>query len=383
MDGTSADAFDRVRTVFAEQIEAGEGIGSAVAVYHRGELVVDLWGGMADRAAARPWQEDTICVVYSTTKGATATCLHMLADRGQLSYDDLVVDHWPEFGKHAKNKITVRQVLTHRADIPQHPPGYGDEEMLDWQKMVKGMENLEPMWEPGEKTGYHAVNFGWLTGEIIHRVDGRTVGTFLAEEVCKPLGLTDLYMGLPESEERRVAVLESITDESENSVKIDSILDTDTIGGEDPGRRMGDPVAFLNRPEAHRAELPAAGGIGSARDIAKLYACLGAGGTLDGVTLMRPETIAAATKQQSYGLDAIINFPMSWALGFMTGGPTSSCGPRLTAFGHAGFGGSNAFADPEIEMSFAYITNGISLDLLGYTRAFSLSTVARQCVEAL
>ena len=381
MGGTHTKGFDRVRDVFVEQIEAGEGVGSAVAVYHHGELVVDLWGGMADRAASCPWQEDTICVVYSTTKGATATCLHMLVDRGQLSYDDLVVDHWPEFGKHGKDKITVRHVLTHQAGMPQHPPGYGDEEMLDWAKMVEGMENLKPLWGPGEKTGYHAVNFGWLAGEIIHRVDGRTVGTFLAEEVCKPLGLNDLYIGLPESEEGRVAVLESITDE--NAVKIETMLDTETIAGDDSERRMGDPVEFLNRPQAHRAELPAAGGLGSARDIAKLYACLGAGGTLDGVTLMRPETIAAATKQQIYGLDAIINFPMSWALGYMTGGQTSSSGPRLTAFGHAGFGGSNAFADPEIEMSFAYITNGISLDLLGYTRAFSLSTAARQCAEAL
>jgi len=381
--GTIGKGFDAVRDAFDKQIETGDGVGASVAVYHRGKLAVDLWGGMADRAAGRPWQEDTMCVIYSATKGVTATCLHMLVDRGQLSYDDLVVKHWPEFAPHGKDEITVRQVLTHQAGMPQQPPGYGDEEMLDWEKAVAGMENLEPLWAPGEKTGYHALNFGWLAGEIIRRVDGRTVGAFLAEEVCKPLGLDDLYIGLPDSEEGRVAVLESISDDSPDAVKIETLLDTKTIAGREEERSMGDPVEFQNSPEAHRAELPAAGGIGTARDIARLYACLGAGGSLDGVTLMRPETMATATKQQTYGPDAIINFPMGWALGYMTGGATSSSGPRITAFGHAGFGGSNAFADPEIEMSFAYVTSGISMDLLGYTRAFALSTAARQCAEAL
>jgi CubicO group peptidase (beta-lactamase class C family) len=382
MDGTSEKSFERVRDVLAKQLDAGEGIGGAVAVYHRGELVVDLWGGMADRAAGRPWEEDTICVVYSTTKGWTATCLHMLVDRGLLSYDDLVVKHWPEFGKHGKDKITVRQVLTHQAGMPQQPPDYGDEEMLSWSKMVEGMENLQPLWAPGEKTGYHAVNFGWLVGELVRRVDGRSVGTFLSEEVCEPLGLSGLYIGLPESEEGRVARLESVSNDGADAMKIEDVMDAQTVVGEGT-RSIDDPVAFLNTPAAHRAELPAAGGIGSARDIAKLYACLGAGGTLDGVTLMRPETIATATTQQTYGPDAIINFPMGWALGYMTGGQTSSSGPRVSAFGHAGLGGSNAFADPEIEMSFAYVTNGIAMDLLGYTRAFALSTTARQCAEAL
>ncbi|MCH8813982.1 MAG: beta-lactamase family protein [Chloroflexi bacterium] len=383
MPGTISNGFEPVRDAFAQQIETGDGVGGAVAVYHRGKLAVDLWGGMADRAAGHPWQENTMCVVYSTTKGATSTCLHMLVDRGQLSYDDLVVKHWPEFAKHGKDKITVRHVLTHQAGMPQQPKGLGDEQTLVWDRIVRAMENLEPMWKPGEKTGYHAINFGWLAGEIIRRIDGRTVGAFLGEEVCKPLGLRDLYIGLPESEEGRVARLESLLNEDADVQRIDQMLDIETIAGDAAGQRMADPVQFYNRPETHRAELPAAGGIATARDLARLYACLGAGGTLDGVTLMRPDTIATATAQHTYGPDAIINFPMGWALGYMTGGATSSSGPRVTAFGHAGFGGSNAFADPEIEMSFAYITNGISLDLLGYTRAFALSAAARQCVGAL
>lgn len=382
MPGTAASKFKPIQEVFARQLAEGKGVGAAVAVYHRGELVVDLWGGQADHTSGRPWEEDTICVVYSTTKGAAATCLHMLADRGLLSYDDPVAKHWPEFAKNGKEGVTIRHVLTHQAGIPQQPEGVDHEHMLEWEKMVHAMEELTPLWKPGEMTGYHPYNFGWLVGEIVRRVDGRSIGAFLRAEVVEPLGLRDLYIGLPQSDEGRVARLESVMPGgTEVEALVDQWLRPESIAGKALPRWMSDPIDFMNTPEAHQAEIPAANGIASARDLARLYACLAAGGTLDGVTIVRPETLASATKQQTSRPDATLMFPIGWALGYMTGGPfVSVSGPRATSFGHAGFGGSNAFADPEIgNLAFAYITNGIALDLLAQGPSLVLAQAAREC----
>jgi len=309
----------------------------------------------------------------------------MLVDRGKLSYDDRVAAHWPQFARNGKEGITVRHILTHQAGIPQQPEGLEHEHMLDWETMVHAMEDLSPLWEPGQMTGYHPFNFGWLVGEIIRRVDGRSVGVFLREEVAGPLGLNDLHIGLPETGERKVARLHSLIEENPAiQAQMEQWLNPNTIAGKAmPPSLTNGTLDFMNTPEAHRAEIPAANGIASARDLARLYACLGNGGTLDGVSLMRAETLAAATRRQTYRPDATLMIPIGWALGYMTGGAmVSVSGPRETSFGHAGFGGSNAFADPEIGLAFAYVPNGLVMDLTGDPRAFALAQAARDCAQA-
>ncbi len=382
--GTVAPRFERVREAFERQLAEGKHVGAAVAVYHKGEPVVDIWGGLADQASARPWQEDATAVVFSTTKGLAATCLHILVERGKLSYDDPVCKHWPQFAKNGKEPITVRHVLTHQAGIPQQPEGLDHEQMTDWETMVHAMEDLTPLWPPGALTGYHPYNIGWVVGELVRLVDGRTIGAFLREEVAGPLGLRDLHIGLPPEEEGKVAPLHSLIQETPAlQAQIDQWLNANTIAGKAMPRWMSNPLDFMNTPEAHRAEIPAAGGIAAARDLARLYACLGNRGSLDGATIMRPETIAAATARQTYRPDAVLIVPIGWALGYMTGGAMISVsGPRETSFGHAGFGGSIAFADPEIGLAFAYVPNGLVLDLVGDPRAFVLAQAARDCAAA-
>ncbi len=385
MPGTVAPRFQPVRELLEQQLAEGEHVGAAVAVYHRGELVVDIWGGLADQASGRPWQQDTTSVVFSTSKGVAATCLHIIAERGKLSYDDPVARYWPQFAKNGKQEVTVRHVLTHQAGIPQQPEGHDHEQMLDWDTMVHAMEDLTPLWNPGQMTGYHPYNFGWLVGEIVRRVDGRTIGAFLRDEVAGPLGLRDLHIGLPETEEPKVARLHSLIDEGDPALQaqFEQWLNPDTIPGKALPRWMSNAVDFMNTPQAHRAQIPAANGIASARDLARLYACLANSGTLDGVRILQPETIARATKQQTFRPDAVLMLPIGWALGYVTGGtPISVSGPRVTAFGHAGFGGSNAFADPEIGLAFAYVPNGLVLDLTGDPRALALANAARACATA-
>jgi len=384
MKGDVSPRFERVREVLEKQLADGRQLGVALAIYHRGEPVVDVWDGIADETTGGEWERETEAVIFSATKGIVATCLHMLVDRGKVAYDEPVSKYWPEFGQHGKEAITVRQVLTHQAGIPQQPDGLGVEDMVDWGTMARAMEDLTPLWEPGTKTGYHAVNFGWLVGEIVRRVDGRSIGTFLREEVAGPLGLEHLHIGLPEGHEANVARLRRPT--TELSPAMQEVLarwgDPDSIPGKVIPPQIADMSDFMNSPEAHRAEIPATSGIATARDLARLYACLGAGGTLDGVTLTSAETIAAATKRETFRQDEVLSLELGWALGYGTGGtPISVAGLRVTAFGHSGYGGSIGFADPEIEMSFGYVPNALALDLVGDVRAKGLADAARACVE--
>jgi CubicO group peptidase (beta-lactamase class C family) len=384
VEGTVAPGFEGVRDAFARQFESGQHIGAAVAVYHRGRPVVDLWGGVADDAAGTPWREDTMCVCYSTTKGLTATCLHVLADRGLISYDDLVSKHWPEFAQHGKEHVTVRHVLTHQAGIPQQPDGYLNEALLDWDKMIHGMEQLEPLWEPGTANGYHAYNFGWLVGELVRRVSGRSVGTFLREEIAAPLGIDGLYIGAPASAEPRIARVTSrivLTPEMEAAR---ATISSGSLLGRAMPAWMGDSVAFVNTPAAHQAEIPAITGTMTARDLARMYAAIAQGGELDGTRIMSAERVRLMVEPQPKRPDKVISIEIPWGLGYMLGGGVITTeGPRATALGHPGFGGSIGFADPEIEMAFGFVPNALTMDLLGGSRSTELADAARAAIAAL
>lgn len=396
VQGTAEPGFEPVRTLLEQQVANGDHIGYGVCVYHHGKKVADLWGGFADQDAERPWQHDTMAVCFSTTKGLTATCLHILADRGLVDYQAPVAKYWPEFAQAGKEKITVYHLLTHQAGLAPVPGELSGTDLYDWGLVIKGIETQEPAWEPGTESGYHAVTFGFLVGEVIRRVSGKRIGQFLRDEVCAPLGLKDMYIGAPESVEPRIAKLKSrmvMTPELMKQLQerlaaggplIDPMMER--AMGAKPGSMMAQDQGEANVfdiPEAHRAEIPAANGIMTARDLARMYACLGNGGELDGARLMSAERVQIMSKQQTKRPDKIIMLEVGWALGYMTGGIEGwPQGPRESAFGHAGLGGSIGFCDPEIEMAFGFTTNALAMDLIGYGRTAALADAARTCAEA-
>ena len=395
VQGTVEPGFEAVRDLLEEQFAKGEHIGAGVCVYHRGRPVVDIWGGLANEDTRTPWEPGTMAVSFSTTKGLTAACLHILADRGLVDYDAPIATYWPEFARKGKERITVYHLLTHQAGLAPVPEGLFGADVLDWERVIHGLEEQEPVWEPGTATGYHAVTFGFLVGEIVRRVSGRRIGRFLSEEVCAPLGLRDMYIGTPASVEPRIAKLKNrmvippdmmkqMAERMQAGEPLVSELTLRALGMK-PGEMPTDQEDHVfDTPAGHQAEVPAANGVMTARDLARLYACLGNYGELDGARILSEQRVRTMSARQTCRPDKVIVFDVSFALGYMTGGLDGwPQGPRETAFGHAGLGGSIGYCDPEIEMAFGFTTNALSMDLIGYGRTASLAGAARACAEAL
>jgi CubicO group peptidase (beta-lactamase class C family) len=360
--GVCDPQFAEVREEFERNFTERGDVGASVCVIVDGETVVDLWGGVANPATSAPWQEDTITVVMSMTKGATALCAHILADRGELDLDLPVAHYWPEFGQNGKEQIPVRMLLNHQAGLPgfHHPIPAG--KLFEWDYMVEALAAERPFWEPGRQYGYHSITFGWLVGEVVRRVSGKSLGTFFRDEVAIPLGL-DFWIGLPESEEQRAAPLLPRLDAHSEATGIAELRAQLVSNGVDEG---GD---WWNPPVAHAAELPASGGVTNARAAARMYAALSLGGTLDGVRLVSPETvIRMGTVQSLLVADAMADNTAPFSLGFMKASPTS--GFPGSRFGHEGAGGSNGFADPAARLAFGYVMNQMSET----GRALALST---------
>ena len=370
VEGWCAAGFAEVARVFGAQLAAGLHHGAAVAVRHRGEPVVDLWGGA--------FVEDTIVVSFSTTKGAVAVAVHMAMERHGVAYDMPVAAVWPEFGRAGKDAVTIRHCLCHEAGIPQIRDQVEDVwAMADWEAMVSMTEGLTPLWEAGTANGYHAINWGWLAGELVRRIDGRPVGRFLAEEIAGPLGLDGCYLGVPDEQRDRLAPL--VTDGSHAGLlRLEDHLPPDSITVRALSPK-GDIVEFVNSPQGLSSCVPAVTGAFTARSLATLYAALERGGQLDGTPrLLSPATLAAATTVQNTRPDLVLLVPMRWRLGFMSGGPSpfSPAGPHESAFGHAGLGGSVAMADPEAELAVAVTLDRLDFDLLGDDRSRSLMAAA-------
>ena len=339
----------RVQQLIDDLVESGEEVGLQVAAYLEGELVVDAWAGLADEATGRPVNGDTLFTSWSTTKGFAATCLHLLADRGMIDYDTPVAEYWPEFAAHGKSKVTVRDVLTHRAGVPHMPEGVTPQMICDWEAMCSAIAKAEPLWTPGEKTGYHAWTFGWIIGELVRRVDGRPVAQFAQEELCRPLGIDTFYLGIPEGVENRVATLRNEPVPPEATVPM----------GELNRRAMPAQVTSaetMNRPEVRRASIPGAGGMMNARAIACHYAMLAGGGELAGLRLLSPERIKQMRALQTDAYDLVLERRVRKGLGYFLGGEEAqggrrSMGPSGREFGHPGLGGSIGFADPERKLA--------------------------------
>lgn len=370
VEGSCHPRFAAVAQLLGAQLATGAHHGAAVAVRHRGEPVVDLWGGV--------FVEDTLVVSFSTTKGPVAVALHLAMERNGVGYDTPVAEVWPEFASCGKGSVTIRQCLCHEAGVPQIRDQVDDVwAMADWDAMVAMTAGLAPLWEPGTANGYHAVNWGWLTGELVRRIDGRAIEVFLAEEVAGPLGLDGCFLGVPADQRHRVAPV-ALDPAYSGIPRLEDVLPPDSITVRALTPR-GDIVEFVNSPTGLAACVPAITGAFTARSLAVIYAALERGGRLAGSPrLLEPETVAKATTVQNTRPDLVLLVPVHWRLGFMSGGlPTfSPAGPNAGAYGHAGFGGSLAMADPETELAVAVTLDRLQLDLLGDNRSRSIVAAA-------
>ena len=355
--GTCDPRFDGVRETFAQAFERGEELGASVCVTLEGETVVDLFAGFADEARTRPWERDSLVNLFSTTKGMTTICALHLVDQGLLDLDAPVATYWPEFKAGGKAELPVRHLLSHRAGLVAVKKPLPQGSLYDWEVMTQALAEQEPWWTPGERHGYHAISFGFLVGEVVRRISGKSLGTYFREEIAEPLGL-DFYIGLPEEHEPRVSPL------VQGPVHSDGGPDLFTRILEDPESMLA--KAFINPPllptDANTrpwraAEIPAANGHGTAAALARIYAALSLGGELEGVRVLSPQTIELARTEQSLGQDAILPLVSRFGLGFGMPPAEEPTGPNFKVFGHSGAGGSYGQADPENRMSFGYTMN--------------------------
>jgi len=366
VQGRCDSRFAGVRDAFAASFAAGREVGASFAATVDGRFVVDLWGGHADAARTRPWREDTIVNVFSTTKAMTALVAHVLVERGLLDVDAPVARYWPEFASDRKDAISVRHLLCHQAGLAALRERFPTEILYDWTRMTSVLAAEEPWWEPGTASGYHAVTFGYLVGEVVRRITGRTPGRFFRDEIAAPLG-ADFHIGLDAGDDRRVADMIGPSAAERAAAGQAAVVDPESL----LGKTLGNPPVtpeIANRPAWRRAEIPAANGHGNARSVTRVMTALACGGGLDGVSLVGATTLAAATQEQWYGKDLVLGFPMRWGLGFMLASPTLQLGgPR--AFGHGGWGGSLGIADPDARVAWAYVMNKMSPGTTGDSRA--------------
>lgn len=355
--------FAEVRAAFAGNFAQGAELGARFTAYLDGRPAVDLIGGWADRARTRPFAPETLTPVFSVTKVVAAVMVARLVDAGRLAYDQPVADLWPEFAQNGKGAVTVEQALSHQAGLSGFPEAMDPADWFDWDGVCARLAAMAPLWPPGTASGYHPVTWGYLAGEIFRRADGRTLGTALREDVAGPLGL-DLWIGLPESEDARCAEMRK----PEAPARFSEL-------------NLPTRVAFLTRwaspggrgtAEWRRAEIPSANGHATAAALARLMAALSVGGTLDGVRVLSPEGVAALARLRICGDDLVLKGLTCWGAGVMRNEGRLIYGPGLETFGHSGWGGACAFADPERRVSAAYVMNRQSSDLVGDPRAKSL-----------
>ena len=357
--GACDSRFNAVKDAFAENFSAHGEVGAAVAVMVDGEIVVDLWAGHADAARTRSWDRDTIVNVYSTTKGLTAICAHRLVDQGMLDLDAPVANYWPDFAQAGKETLPVRYLLSHRAGLPAVKDVLPAGSIYKWDVMTAALAAQEPWWEPGTKHGYHALTYGWLVGEVVRRITGKSLGTYFREEVAEPLGL-DFQIGLAAEHDARTAEMIPPTLLQPGDANL--LVEILSVPGSMPFKAfiispdMMQP-GQVNTREWRAAEIPSANGHGNARALARVYGALARGGELDGVRVLSQEAIDRAIVEQSDGLDAVLGQQYRYGLGFMLTVPEHPFGPNPRAFGHTGSGGSLGFADPDAKVGFAYVMN--------------------------
>ncbi|MCP4908267.1 MAG: beta-lactamase family protein [bacterium] len=382
--------FSEVRGVFSDKLASDE-VGASIAFTLNGESVVDLWGGYTAKPSeghAHEWERDTIANTYSTTKGMTALIAHRLVEQGRIDLDAPVARYWPEFAQAGKGEVPVRWLLSHQVGLPAIRKTLPPEALYDWNAMCEALAETEPWWKPGSKHGYHPVTYGFLVGEVIRRVAGKSVGQLFREDVAQPLG-ADFHIGLPSEAHARVSDLIGSIAPPRSTAPAKEGQPIARIKGPlgDFMRDMADPTTMTgaafnnpriragahNSPQWRQAEIPAANGHGNARALARIYGALACGGEVDGVRLLEPDSIARARTEEAEGPDATLGqLPMRYGLGFMLRSDFMPLSPNKSAFGHPGAGGSIGMADPDAGVGFGYVMNKMSMGLVGGPTGFAV-----------
>jgi CubicO group peptidase (beta-lactamase class C family) len=365
--GFCDEQFEPVKKVFAENFKSGLDVGASLAITIKGKYVMDIWAGYSDEAQTHPWQQDTIVNVYSTTKVMTALCVLMLVDRNLIDLDAPVANYWPEFKQAGKEEIPVRYLLSHTAGLPGFDQRIQPETLYDWDRCTSLLAAQKPWWEPGTKSGYHSITFGYLLGELTRRVTGKSLGTFFRDEVAIPLK-ADFHIGLSEEHDARVGeLIPPIPPAPQNNGRIDP----NSI----PMRVFSNPVLTSKETltrEWRAAEIPASNGHGNARSIARVGSALACGGELNGVRLLSLNSIEKAIEEQSYNTDLALSVPIRFGLGFGLVSKEMPISTNLRSFYWGGWGGSHLTMDLDAKMSWGYAMNRMVMSLTGDPRTMKL-----------
>ena len=367
--GTLESPFEKVRDVFSANFKNQDEVGAAVCVFHEGKKVVDLWGGYRDGAQTQPWQEDTLVNVWSTTKGAMAACVARLVSQGRLELNKPVAHYWPEFAAAGKEKITVAQMFSHQAGLCGPVEPVTADELHDVVAMADGLASQAPQWEPGTRSGYHAITIGYLSEALVSRITGKSVGEYFRDEIAGPLKL-DMFLGLSGSQEDRCA--EMLHDGNPMSGGADTFNEYQVLA------QVNVPVSFdlANHSRWRAMGIPSAGGSATARGVAGMYSALIEDVRGNTETIADSKTLQQMLTPQIKNEDLVIRFPMTWGVGFALDDESGMYGGGAKSFGHHGWGGSYGFADPVTGIAFSYVMN--------YMReAESVDTRAIDLIQAL
>ena len=357
--GLAPNRFDAAKDAFAANFATGEELGARFTLVEAGEIVLDIWGGHADRAKTRAFDAQTLTPIFSTTKAMAALLIARLVDAGKLDYAQTVASLWPEFAAAGKAAITVEQVMSHQEGLSGFPDKMDPALWFDWDAVCAKLAAMAPIWPPGSASGYHPITFGYLAGEIFRRVDGRTMGAALREDLGDTFGL-DIWIGLPDTQALRVAELQRPNALPDFGHRNPATVAAFLTPWAQPGGKGADVL--------RRFDLPSATGYATAQALARVMGALANDGWLDGETILSPALIAEAARSRIRGPDLVLPFEMSWGAGFMRNETVHPWGPGNQTFGHSGWGGSCAFADPERKLAGAYVMNRQSAELLNDQR---------------
>jgi CubicO group peptidase (beta-lactamase class C family) len=359
ISGFAPARFAGVKDVFAASFAAGEELGARFTLVEAGEVVLDIWGGFADRKRTLAWDQRTLAPVFSTTKAVAALMIARLVDAGKLDYGQTVASVWPAFAQAGKDQVTIEQAISHQDGLPGFAEPMDPALWTDWDAICARLAAMAPMWPPGTASGYHPVTVGYIAGEIFRRVDGRSIGTAFREDIGDPFGL-DLWVGLPDEADGRVAEL----------VRPSALPDFGEINEATRAAFLAPWSSAAGKAGAdyRRMEVPSTNGYATAEAFAKLMGALANDGWLDGGEILSPALIAEASRERIRGQDLVLPYVMSWAAGFMRNEINFPWGPGAQSFGHSGWGGSCAFADPERRLGGAYAMNKQGVALMGDER---------------
>ncbi len=365
--------FSKVKETFEKLHQEDREIGSCFAVYKDGKPLVDLWGGFQDKDKTKPWQKDNLVTVYSTTKGVAAFCIALAMEKGLLKYEEKVSTYWPEFANNGKEDITVGMLMSHQAGICS-PETRNVDDYYNQSLMAEKLAGMTPIWEPGTASGYHSMTFGWLTSELILRVTGKSLGTYFREEVGDQHEI-DFFIGLPESEDHRVAELvpfDIVRNENSEQQKIE------LTEAQKSQRNSAGTLDIHNTKAWRQAEIPSANGQGNAGGLAKFYSLIVPED--NSLKLLQDDTVNQMTTMQIEGRDLVLAVQVRWGVGFILNKHKVIYGPIEGAFGHSGYGGSCAFGDPENKIGVSYVMNRMLDNFNADGRSIELINATYECL---